>query len=184
MCQHRRTDGPGRDPAGQPFRRHAGRLLLSLVLLPLAALGQGEVVRHQQQAGAVLAVQPEQQLDDARPGALVQIACGLIRQNDGRTHDQSTGHGHTLPLSTTQFIGPVVHSVCKTHLGENFLRTLHPIRLPNPCVNHGQGDIFLGRVTRKQIERLKDKPNFSVPYVSQCVVFETAHVLPVQHIGP
>ena len=60
---------------------------------------------------AVLAVQSNHQVDDARGGLGVQITGGFIGPDDGGSIDQSPGECHPLPLAPGELTGQVVRSV-------------------------------------------------------------------------
>src|ERR1019366_6331351 len=55
-----------------------------------------------QDDGVALIVQTIEQRHNFHAGLRVQVAGGLVRQNDGRTVDQGASNGHALPLSAGQ----------------------------------------------------------------------------------
>ena len=63
-----------------------------------AVLSEAEIVRDKEQGGAVVGVHLEQQVDYRGAGSVVEIARGLVGEQDRGLHDESTGDGDTLLL--------------------------------------------------------------------------------------
>src|ERR1019366_6452827 len=77
--------------------------------------------------GVALIVQTIEQRHNFHAGLRVQVAGGLVRQNDGRTVDQGASNGHALPLSAGQFVGLVVHSRFHSHRSQCLASAFKPL---------------------------------------------------------
>src|SRR5438045_3328098 len=62
-----------------------------------------------------LAVQLLEQPHDLLAGGGVEVAGGLVREQDGGTHDQRAGDGHALALAAGELARLVVHAVAQVH---------------------------------------------------------------------
>src|SRR5208282_3407025 len=95
------------------------RLLLALVAEDLAILEVNDAVGvlgdivfvADQHDGVALLVQAVEQGHDLGAGLRVQVAGGLVGQDDGGIVDQRAGDGHTLPLAAGELVGLVHHAV-------------------------------------------------------------------------
>ena len=71
-----------------------------------------------------LACRVSKQRHDLQAGLGVQVAGGLVGQNDRRAVDQRPGNGHALALAAGELIGLVVHARLKADVGQRFLGPL------------------------------------------------------------
>src|SRR6266849_819461 len=78
---------------------------------PLAELVHDGVVVGGHHDGGVGGVDAEEQLHDVRRGRGVEVAGGLVRQEDRRAVDHGPGHRDALLLAAGQFVGAVVDPV-------------------------------------------------------------------------
>jgi hypothetical protein len=70
-----------------------------------AAAGDSRIVGGDDQSGAVLAVEGEQQVDDPGADRRVQVSGGLVGQQQAGSHDQGAGDRHPLLLPARQLRG-------------------------------------------------------------------------------
>ena len=126
-----------------------------------------------------------QALDDVHDllaGGGVQVAGGLIRQDDGGLHGQHPGDGHPLLLAAGDLAGPVVHTVREAHLGQGGLHPLPALGGGKVVVEQGHLHIFEGGELRQQVELLEDEADLLAPDLTELVLGAVVHVLPVQQV--
>ncbi len=70
---------------------------------PVAACGDARVVRHQQHRAAERLVEAAEQREHLVGGARVEVAGGLVGQQDGRADHQRPGDGYPLLLAAGEF---------------------------------------------------------------------------------
>jgi len=75
----------------------------------------GRVVRHDDERSALRFIQDLQETDDLLGRCCVQIASGLIAEDDVRIIGQCTGYGDSLLLSAGHLPGKVGLPVGKSH---------------------------------------------------------------------
>ena len=61
-------------------------------------------------------VQPLEQRHDFVAGGGIEVAGGLVGQQDRGVVHQRAGHGHALPLAAGKLVGLVVHALLQIHL--------------------------------------------------------------------
>ena len=82
----------------------------------LAAFRDAAVVGHDQLGEAEVAVELVQQTEHLRAALAVQVARGLVGQQQRGLHHQRPGHSYPLLLPPGQDVGQVVRSVLQPHL--------------------------------------------------------------------
>lgn len=78
---------------------------------PIEPSRQCVIVSDQHQAGAMVAIQAQHQVEDSRGSLFVEIAGGFVAEHAGGAIDQSTRHSSTLALASRQFAGFVLQTV-------------------------------------------------------------------------
>ena len=68
--------------------------------------------------GAVAGVDLFEEIEDAGRGHRVEVAGGLVGQEEGGAVGQAPGDGHPLPLAGREFARPVPGPVRKAHAGQ------------------------------------------------------------------
>ena len=76
-----------------------------------AALGHADVVRDNQHGRSQALVQIVNQLQDLRAGVRIQVAGGLVGQQDRADKRQRPRDRHALALAAREFVGQMVHAV-------------------------------------------------------------------------
>ena len=112
----------------------------------------------------------------------IQITCGLIREDDGRTVDESAGDGDALALTARKLVGLVMHSRFQADVGEGLLCALDPLSGGCAVVYERQFNVMQRGRAREQVERLEDEPDFLVADTSEFVVVELADELAVEPV--
>ena len=104
--------------------RNVGNLAQALVFLNLTipemkdavgVRGHFAVVRHQNH-GLPFGMEPLDQLHNLGAGARVEVAGGLVGEQDGRVAHQGARNGHALALTSGKLIGPMIHTLNQFHL--------------------------------------------------------------------
>src|SRR3569833_285633 len=83
-----------------------------------AELCEGLVIRHKHQRGRVLAIQCEQEVDDALTRRAVEIAGGLVREQHFRFARDGPLERAALLLATRELIGIVLRARREPHARE------------------------------------------------------------------
>jgi hypothetical protein len=141
-------------------------------------------VRHHDDRRA-LVVQLMQQLQDLLAGPGIQVARGLVGQDDGRVVDQCPGDGHPLLLSARQLVGPVMHPLAQSHRFEGSDRAFVALSVGQriaAVVQQRQQHVFGRGQPGQQVVRLEDEADLAVPHAGQLVLAQPADVLPIQHV--
>ena len=73
-------------------------------------------MRHHNRGEAVGDVQPLQQIEDASCGGFVQVAGGLVGQQQAGIADQRSGQRDALLLAAGEFAGPVLAAIFQVDL--------------------------------------------------------------------
>jgi hypothetical protein len=117
------------------------------------------LVRDHQHGDAVLLVQAAQQFHDLLAALGVEVAGGLVGEQNGRLADDGAGDGHALLLPAGQFRRGVLLPAAEAHrlqCAGSAAVVPHQRRLA--AVEQRQFDVLLRRGARQQIEALEDEP--------------------------
>ena len=142
-CSHRR----GRQAAVAPA---AGRFLREPALLepeaPVRLVGQRPVVGHHQDGGVVVPAERAEQLDDVLARLLVQVAGGLVGQDQLGFVRQRPGDRHALLLAAGEPVDPArVLLRVELDLLEQLAAPARPARLAHAGELHRQHHVVHAR---------------------------------------
>ncbi len=140
-----------------------------------AALCQLVVVGHQNQGGAGFLGGPEHHLDNPLAGLAIQIAGGFVGQKQGRAGDQGAGQRHALLLSARQFRGQMTGPRAQPDGCQRLAGASKGACLTGQF--QGQGNIFLCRHGRNQVEGLEDNPHIPATKLCEAVLVERTQIL-------
>ena len=127
---------------------------------PHEAVGAGRIagiVRHHHDRELALVAEPAEQGHDLRAGAAVEIAGGLVGEQEHGTRRERARDGDPLLLAPRQLGGNVLHPRREPHLGESGPRSFLRLAVGPAVDAEGQGDVFDGRENRHQVEGLEDE---------------------------
>ena len=102
-------------------------------------------------------------------GAAVQIAGGLVGQEDGGFFSEGAGYADTLLLSAGEFCGAVAHPVAEADALQSLACALTPMSAARPVE---QGKLHVGKCaqTGEQVVGLKNEADFPITNVGKLVV--------------
>ena len=131
--------------------------------LALRAAGDQRIVGDHDNRGALL-VQLAEQVEHDFLVLLVEVAGGLIGQNQLRVVDQRAGHAHALLLAAGELAGQVVGAVLQADL---FQRLHGLLLIDHRMVVLGHHHVFHGGQVRNQIELLEHQSDEVLAHVGQ-----------------
>src|SRR5579863_202874 len=149
------------------------------------AVGVGGDIRFMgdEDDGVAVLVQPPEERHDFLAGLRIEIAGGLVGEEDRRIVDERASDGHALALSAGKFVGFVHHAAGQVHLREGRFRTLQAFFGRRAVVDEGQLDVVKSGGPREQVERLKNEADFLVADVGEFVVVELADQAPGEPVA-
>ena len=114
------------------------------------------------------AVQLAEHLHDLLAGRAVEVAGGLVGQEDRGLVDQRAGDGDALALAARQLVGPVVHAVAQADpaAAPRWRGSRRSLRR-DAGVDQRQLDVVERRGAGQQVERLEDEPDLLVAHPGQ-----------------
>src|ERR1700730_2846540 len=117
----------------------------------------------------------------------IQVAGGLVSQDNGRLVDQSSGQGHALLLAAGKFGRPMVKTLGKSQQITD-AREMLSIALTIVRYFLFDGDIGPCIEGRQQVELLEYEPDFLPAHASALGVGEQTEIIAIEHdtsgIGP
>ena len=137
---------------------------------------------HEKDRQPALLVQPLKRVQNLHTRPRVQIAGGLIRQQDRRIVDQRAGYGHALLLSAGKLRGVVIGAFFQAQQAKRLESPPGALLALHARIDQRQFHIFVSRRAGQQIESLKDKSDFLVANARQLVFGKLRDVLPIQAI--
>ncbi len=108
----------------------------------------------------------------------VEIAGGLISQDNARFVHQCAGDGHALLFTARQFIRAVADTIAQPHHLQGSGRALAAI--PYASVDERQFDIGKRRCTGQEIEGLKDKADSAIADIGELPTIHTPYILTIK----
>ena len=100
-----------------------------------------------------------EQRQDGLAGGLVEVAGGLVGEDDGRLAGQGPGDGHPLPLSAGELRGPGRRPRTEADEVEGIHGPPPPLGLTNPGVEQSVGHVVQNGLVLGQEELLEDEPD-------------------------
>lgn len=138
--------------------------------MAFATRGDIIIVRHQHQRGAPLAIQVEQQVNDARASGTVEIAGGLVGEQDRRCHGKSAGDRHALLLSARKLARVMRKPLTQAHAVEKFSRLAERIRKTGELQREHY--IFERGQAGQQLETLEHKTDAPGAYPCTAILIQ------------
>ncbi len=127
-------------------------------------------MRHHERARVRLANRLAQVIEDARGVALVEVAGGLVgEEEDGLVHEGARNRG-ALHLSAGKCPGAPRAEAFHPHRREGRLGAHAPLARRNRKQRERERDILRDAEVRKQVERLEDKADMTAPPQRERVV--------------
>ena len=128
-------------------------------------------------------VQLVHQVQHIAGGTRVEVAGGLVGQDQVGLGDQRPGHGHPLLLPTGQLAGTVLHPPGQTHLGQRGHGPLLALAAAHAGVDERQLHVLPGRHGGQEVELLEDEADAPVAHLGQLGLAHAGHVLTGQGVG-
>ena len=144
-------------------------------------LGEGLVVGHDDKGLTELVAQIEEELVELLLVLRVEGARRLVGQDDGGVVDECTGHGHTLFLTTGEFVGLVGGTVGQSHEIEQLLRTCAGLFRRGTRDIGRNHDVLDGRELGEQLVELEHKPQMAVAEIAQLLRGQGGDINAVDH---
>ena len=101
----------------------------------------------------------KKQIDDLRPGGLVEIACRLVGEKNGRVWCKRAGKGDTLLLAAGKLDRIVPSPLAQAHRGKLVCRTVVSIVESGKFQRHG--DVFQRRHGGNEMKGLKNNADIA-----------------------
>src|ERR1017187_858985 len=137
-------------------------------------LGGVRVVRHHHHGLAEFLVQAHQNGEHFERGRGVQVAGGLVGQNQRRVGDDGARHSDTLLLAAGKLSRQVMQSIAEAHQGERGGGVLDALGLLQIRELERKLDIFQRGEHRYEVELLEDEADVFVAPVGDLAVVELA----------
>ncbi len=99
----------------------------------------------------------------------VQIAGGLVSDDEVGVVHESTGNGDALGLAAGQSFGIKVFAVLQADTFQGCRGLLEPFGLHDALVGQGQRDVFERGEARQKVKRLEDKTNMVAAGLGQSI---------------
>ena len=114
---------------------------------------------------------------DAAAGFLIEIAGGLVGQQNRGIHHQCTGQGNALLFTTREFAGFVRTAILKPHAFEERFGALLRMSKRFTVYQRGHHHVFDGRKFTQQVVKLEHQANVFVAKTGKLHGRKTENVL-------
>src|SRR5690606_21983196 len=121
-----------------------------------------------------VAVEAREQLEDLLAGLGVEVAGGLIGEQQGGFGDEGAGDGHALLLTAGERVRRVLLASGAAHRGEGLARPPAPLGRRYPLVDQRQLDVLERRGARQQVEALEHEADVMTAEQRPLVAVERA----------
>ena len=109
----------------------------------------------------------------------IQIARGLIGEDDRGIIDQSKAHRHALLLAARKLLGPFEALGLQAHGLQQAFSARASLLRRHPRQQHGQLEIFDGREAGDQVEELEDKADLAQAIKLELALGHARHILAI-----
>src|SRR5215207_5576928 len=142
------------------------------------------VVRGEEGAGARLAAEGEEERADLRPRARVEVAGGLVGEDEAGARDEGARDGHALLLAAGEFAGRVSQPRAEPDLLHHLARAGERLAPAHARHEQGQRGVLLRREVREQVVELEDEPDLPPAPAHELRSGGARHVEPADPHGP
>ena len=142
---------------------------------PVGVAGRARVVGHHDDGLAQLPDRPAHEVEDLGPGAAVEVAGGLVGEDDLRPPGQGPGHRHPLLLAAGQLARPVLRAG-RARPMVSITWSSHAWSGLRPARSIGQGDVLQGGERRHQVVGLEDEADLVPAQEGEVLVVEGGEV--------
>ena len=142
------------------------------------------LVMRDDRQGQPVRVEFREEIEDGGRTLGVQVAGGLVAEQQAGRADQRTCDGHALPLAARQLARQEVGPVCQPHPLDRRHRPLATATQRLVAVDLGQHDVFQHAAVRQQVERLEDEADAAASQAGPLVVGQTGRVDAVDEVSP
>jgi hypothetical protein len=132
--------------------------------------------------GVALGLEIVEEGHDLDAGLGVEVAGGLVGEDDGGVVDQGAGDGDALALSAGELVGLVVHAGFEVDVAQGLFGALDALGGGGAVVDERQLDVVQSGGAGQQVEGLEDEADFLVADAGQFVVVERADELAVEPV--
>ena len=124
--------------------------------------------------GVALGVEVVEERHDLLAGLGVEVAGGLVGEDDGGTVDQRAGDGDALALAAGELVGLVHHAGAEVDGLEDGLGAFGALGGGRAVVDERQLDVVEGGGAGEQVEGLEDEADLLVADAGQLVIVQFA----------
>ena len=132
--------------------------------------------------GVALSVEVVKQTHDFVAGAGVEVAGGLVGEDDAGMIDEGARNGDALALSAGEFVGFVHHAGAEVYGFEDFFCTASALGGRGAVVDEGKLDVVEGSGAGEKVEGLKDKANFLIADAGKFVIVQLGNIVAVEPV--
>ena len=140
----------------------------------LGALGELEIVGHEDQRGATLAVEPEDEFDHGIRRVAVQITRGFVAEQKARAIDEGAGQRNPLLFATGQADGIVIHALAEANPRQELTRS--GLTSDFPAQLERNQHILQGGQGGDELEILEHEADGLVPHPGSTVLIHRPEV--------
>lgn len=143
----------------------------------MTAFGEFEIVSDDDAGEGVLLMQRFEKRYDTVRGAVIEVAGGLIGEEDFGGSDEGSGEGNTLLFASGEFAGAVMAAGAEADFGEFCGCLLGSLRGRDAADEERHHDVFEGGEFGEQVVALPDEADFAIAEVAEGGVGELGDVL-------
>src|SRR6185437_13515019 len=143
---------------------------------PLHPTRETVIVGHHHEAGTPLAVELEHQGKDRLRIGAVQIAGGLIGQDDLRLCHERAGHRSALPLSAGKLVRSVLQALAEADTLQELTGCLTRLRDGSAAYEERHGNVLQRGELRKEMMELVDESQRAVAQLSPLLLPQVVNV--------
>jgi hypothetical protein len=133
--------------------------------------------------GVALGVEVVEEGHDLDGGFGVEVAGGLIGEDDGGLVDEGAGDGDALALAAGEFVGLMVHALAEVDGFEDELGAGDAFGGGGSVVDEGELNVMQSGGAGEQVEGLEDETDLLVADAGELVVVELGDVVAVEPVA-
>ena len=133
--------------------------------------------------GLAVAMEVAEEFEDLVARLAVEVAGGLIGQQQRRLLDQGPSDRHPLPLAAGHLVGAVPHPVGQPDTCQRLGRAAAPFERRDARVDQRQLDVPQGRLAGQELEGLEHEADLAAPHPRQLGLGQRRHVASVEPVA-
>lgn len=147
---------------------------------PIGGIGERLFMRDQDHRGALFPVEREEEFEDGASGGGIEVAGGLVGEEDGRAESEGAGEGNALLFAAGELDRVVIEAAVEADAGEEIASAAATGSVRGAGEFHREKNVLLGGERRNEVVALEDEADLAPAHESHPVFGEAGDIFAIE----